>query len=64
LQEIPIVLQFRAVNFRPGLNKAPLCDGQGSTQALDRVHREHGGFLLVVRVMSGNVLLAFTVDAK
>jgi hypothetical protein len=40
LQEIPIVLQFGAVDLRPSLDQPLLCLWQASAQTLNRVHRE------------------------
>jgi len=50
LQEIPIVLQFVAVNLRPRLDEPLLCLRQAAAQTLDRVQREDRGLLLVERV--------------
>jgi hypothetical protein len=50
LQEIPICVQLRAVNLRPGFDQPPLGLRQLPTQALERVEREDGRVVLIVRV--------------
>jgi len=50
LQESPIVLQFLAVNLRPGFDEPLLWPGQAAAKTLERVQRERRGFSLVVRV--------------
>ena len=62
LQEVPVGLQFSAVNLSPGLDEAPLREWQGAAQALDRVEREHRGVLLMVRVEMGAMMGAARLD--
>jgi hypothetical protein len=57
LQEIPVLLQFRTVDFRPGLHESPLRYRQATSQALDGIHREDRRFILVVRVKMCAVML-------
>ena len=57
LQEIPVVLQFRAVNFGPRLNEPELRLGKAAAQALDCVHCEYGRLILVVSVEVRSAML-------
>ena len=50
LQELPVVLQFRAVDLHPGLNEPLLRLGQATAETLDRVDRKHRRVVLVIRV--------------
>ena len=57
LQELPIVLQLRAVNLRPSLHEALLRLRQAAVQALKRVDGEDSRVLLVERVKVCAVVL-------
>jgi hypothetical protein len=48
LQEIPIVLQFGAVDLRPSLDQPLLRLWQASAQTLNRVHSEDCRMVLIV----------------
>jgi hypothetical protein len=50
LQEVPVVLQFCPVDLGPGLYEPLLRLRQASAEALNRVDREDGGLVLVIRV--------------
>jgi hypothetical protein len=50
LQQLPILLQFGPMNLRPGFNQALLSLRQRTAQAVDRVDREDGGLILIVRM--------------
>jgi hypothetical protein len=50
LQEIPIALQFVAVNLRPRLHEPLLGLWQATAQTFDRIQRENRCLVLVVRV--------------
>lgn len=50
LQQLPIVLQLRPVNFRPSLDQALLRLRQAAGQAFNRVDGEDRRMLLVERV--------------
>jgi len=50
LQEIPVLLQFHAVDFSPRFHETPLCEWEATAQALDRIHREDSSVVLIVRV--------------
>jgi hypothetical protein len=62
LQEVPVMLEFRAVYFRPRLDQTQLRLRHAATQALDVVDREHSGVLLVVRVKMWPMMLAAGFD--
>ena len=49
LQEVPVLLQFRSMDFRPCLNESLLRLWQAAAKALDGVDSENGGVFLVVR---------------
>jgi hypothetical protein len=50
LQEIPVVLQLRPVDLRPGLDEPLLRLRQAAPKALECVHGEDRGVFLVVRM--------------
>jgi hypothetical protein len=58
LQEIPVRLQLRSVDFGPRFDKPPLWDWKTSSKTLDRVYRKNGGVLLIVRVEVRPMVLA------
>ena len=62
MQEIPVLLQFRSVDFRSRLDESPLRDGQATSQTFDRVHSEDGRVVLVVRVEMRSMVLAAGFD--
>src|SRR5262245_31036365 len=57
LQELPILLQLRAVDLRPSLDETALWLGQAAAQAFDRVDREDSRILLVKSVKVSVVML-------
>lgn len=50
LQELPILLQLRAMNLRPCRDEPLLRCGQSAAQTLNCVDRIHRGLILVIRV--------------
>jgi hypothetical protein len=62
LQEIPIVLQFGAVDLRPSLDQPLLRLWQASAQTLNRVHGEDRRMVLVVRVEMRSMVLRAGFD--
>ncbi len=50
MQEVPITQQFCAVDLHPRLDQALLRPREAATQALQRIDREHGRMLLIVRM--------------
>src|SRR5205814_114859 len=46
LQTLPVRQQFRLMKLRPGLYKAPLSPGQGSSDQLDRIQTINGDVIL------------------
>jgi len=62
LQELPIVLQLRSMDFPPRLDQPLLRLRQAATQALERVDCEDGRVFLVVRVEVRAVVLPAGFD--
>jgi hypothetical protein len=62
LQGIPVVLQFRSVNFRPGFYESALGDGQATAQTLNGVHCKDCCFVLIVRMKMRAVVLSASFD--
>jgi hypothetical protein len=62
MQEIPIVLQFGAVDLRPSLDQPLLRLWQASAQTLNRVHSEDCRMVLIVRVERCSMVLRAGFD--
>jgi hypothetical protein len=62
LQELPVVLQLRAMYLGPSFDEPLLRLGETPAEAFDRVHGEHGGVLLVVRMEMRSVVLPGRLD--
>jgi hypothetical protein len=62
LQELPVVLQFCTVNLHPSLDEPLLRLRQATAETLDRVDRENGRLLLVIRVKMRAVMLTASLD--
>jgi hypothetical protein len=58
LQEFPVLLQFRSVDFCPGLNETSLGNGKFSALTLDRVYSKYCRVLLIVGVKVGSIVLS------
>ena len=56
MQQVPISLEFLAMNFCPGLDQSLLCPGEAPADALDRIYREHACRLLIVGMKMGTVM--------
>jgi hypothetical protein len=50
LQQVPILLQLGPMNLHSGFNQALLGLRQSAAEAVERVDREDGGLILIVRV--------------
>jgi hypothetical protein len=62
LQELPIVLQLRSMDFSPGLDQPLLRLRQTARQALEGINCEDGRMLLIERVKVSAVVLAAGFD--
>ena len=62
LQELPIVLQLRTMDLRPGLDEALLRLQQTAAQTFNRVDSEDSRMLLVERVKVCAVVLTSGFD--
>jgi hypothetical protein len=58
LQQVPVVLQFLAMDLDPRLNETTLRDRDLATKQLGGLDGEHCGVFLVVGVEMGPVMLA------
>jgi hypothetical protein len=58
LQELPIVLQFRSMNLRPGLDEPLLGLRQAPAKTIERINREDRCLILIVRVEMCAVILS------
>jgi hypothetical protein len=62
LQEFPVVLQLRSVDFRPRFDQTLLRLGEASAKAFDDVHREDSRVVLIVRVEMSTMVLRASFD--
>jgi len=62
LQELPVVLQFQAVDLGSCLDEPLLRLWQAATEALNGVHREDSRLVLIVRVEMRSVVLPASLD--
>jgi len=62
LQEIPIVLEFLAVNLTPGFHQTLLSPRKAAPEAFECIERKHSSFVMVVSVNVRSVMLCARFD--